>query len=306
MFRNPTAHDPRIARTVTSDELLEILTTISMIHRRLDHATVHPLSIGELGELLGPRDPVTAQPLQPKPDESRHPRPLLAKSTGSRPARRMLRRGRDHRRAPRPASVLPSLVGMVLVQGWWARNGVEVQGFATLALIVVTIVYVALTRSMAAAAKTQAATAEKQLAHMRGAAEAEQLATRRAQEHAESVALEAIRDRLSAMTPVVIVEVGLNHFGPQEGTSGGVVSEAEFSETTYELGVSFRCSNHGPGPTGRDRTARLVKWTEMQASGWCPRVVRPLSCGNGGPQEPSGSLGSTRSCRHPTFTPGRP
>jgi uncharacterized protein (TIGR02391 family) len=40
MFRNPTAHDPRITRTVTSDELLEILTTISMVHRRLDQAQV--------------------------------------------------------------------------------------------------------------------------------------------------------------------------------------------------------------------------------------------------------------------------
>jgi uncharacterized protein (TIGR02391 family) len=42
LFRNPTAHDPRITRTVTSDELLEILTTISMVHRRLDNASVGP------------------------------------------------------------------------------------------------------------------------------------------------------------------------------------------------------------------------------------------------------------------------
>jgi len=39
MFRNPVAHDPRIARAVTDDELLELLTTWSMIHRRLDAAT---------------------------------------------------------------------------------------------------------------------------------------------------------------------------------------------------------------------------------------------------------------------------
>jgi hypothetical protein len=137
---------------------------------------------------------------------------------------------------------------MVLMQGWWVRNGIEIQGLATVALIVVTIVYVAMTRSIAAAANAQAAIAADQLAHMRTASEAEQLATRRAQEHAERVGLEALRDRLSAMTPVVIVEVGFNHFGPQEGTSGGVVSGSEFSETTYQLGVSFRCSNHGPGP----------------------------------------------------------
>ncbi|GAA3139946.1 MAG: TIGR02391 family protein [Rhodococcus sp. (in: high G+C Gram-positive bacteria)] len=39
MYRNPVAHDPRILRTVPDTELLELLTTLSMIHRRLD-ATV--------------------------------------------------------------------------------------------------------------------------------------------------------------------------------------------------------------------------------------------------------------------------
>lgn len=40
MFRNPTAHDPRIARPITDDELLEVLMIVSMIHRRLDDATL--------------------------------------------------------------------------------------------------------------------------------------------------------------------------------------------------------------------------------------------------------------------------
>jgi uncharacterized protein (TIGR02391 family) len=38
MFRNPVAHDPRLNRTIADDELLEVLTTLSMIHRRLDAA----------------------------------------------------------------------------------------------------------------------------------------------------------------------------------------------------------------------------------------------------------------------------
>ena len=42
LYRNPTAHEPRIRRTVSDEELLEALTTLSMIHRRLDHATVPP------------------------------------------------------------------------------------------------------------------------------------------------------------------------------------------------------------------------------------------------------------------------
>ena len=40
LYRNPTAHDPKLRRTVTDDDLLEALTTMSMVHRRLDNATV--------------------------------------------------------------------------------------------------------------------------------------------------------------------------------------------------------------------------------------------------------------------------
>lgn len=40
MFRNPVAHDPRLSRSVNDDELLELLTIVSMIHRRLDGGIV--------------------------------------------------------------------------------------------------------------------------------------------------------------------------------------------------------------------------------------------------------------------------
>lgn len=36
LFRNPTAHDPRLNRTINDHELLEVLTMVSMVHRRLD------------------------------------------------------------------------------------------------------------------------------------------------------------------------------------------------------------------------------------------------------------------------------
>lgn len=42
MFRNPAAHDPRISRPISDDELLELLMVLSMVHRRLDRATVQP------------------------------------------------------------------------------------------------------------------------------------------------------------------------------------------------------------------------------------------------------------------------
>jgi len=38
LYRNPTAHDPRLGRDVTDEELLEALATMSMVHRRLDGA----------------------------------------------------------------------------------------------------------------------------------------------------------------------------------------------------------------------------------------------------------------------------
>ena len=39
IYRNPTAHDPKLNRTVSDKELLETLTTMSMVHRRLDDAS---------------------------------------------------------------------------------------------------------------------------------------------------------------------------------------------------------------------------------------------------------------------------
>lgn len=38
LYRNPTAHDPRLSRSVTDEELLEVLTMVSMVHRRLNEA----------------------------------------------------------------------------------------------------------------------------------------------------------------------------------------------------------------------------------------------------------------------------
>jgi uncharacterized protein (TIGR02391 family) len=42
MYRNPVAHDPRLLRGVSDEQLLELVTTLSMIHRRLDTAKVAP------------------------------------------------------------------------------------------------------------------------------------------------------------------------------------------------------------------------------------------------------------------------
>lgn len=41
LYRNPTAHDPRLSRSISDEELLEVLTMVSIVHRRLDGAN-HP------------------------------------------------------------------------------------------------------------------------------------------------------------------------------------------------------------------------------------------------------------------------
>lgn len=46
MFRNPVAHDPRVLRAVTDTQLLELVTALSMVHRRLDAAIVTAASAG--------------------------------------------------------------------------------------------------------------------------------------------------------------------------------------------------------------------------------------------------------------------
>jgi uncharacterized protein (TIGR02391 family) len=38
LYRNPVAHDPRARRVASDDELLELMTMLSMLHRRMDSA----------------------------------------------------------------------------------------------------------------------------------------------------------------------------------------------------------------------------------------------------------------------------
>lgn len=41
-FRNPTAHEPKVEFSLTEEDALDMLATISMVHRRLDQAIVTP------------------------------------------------------------------------------------------------------------------------------------------------------------------------------------------------------------------------------------------------------------------------
>lgn len=42
MFRNPTAHEPRIHWPMSKSDAEDLLTLVSLIHRRLDAATMPP------------------------------------------------------------------------------------------------------------------------------------------------------------------------------------------------------------------------------------------------------------------------
>lgn len=41
-FRNPAAHEPKVEFSLSEDDALDMLATISMVHRRLDEATITP------------------------------------------------------------------------------------------------------------------------------------------------------------------------------------------------------------------------------------------------------------------------
>lgn len=45
-FRNPTAHDAKIEFELSEEDALDMLATISMVHRRLDKATITPSAPG--------------------------------------------------------------------------------------------------------------------------------------------------------------------------------------------------------------------------------------------------------------------
>jgi hypothetical protein len=42
VFRNPSAHEARILRAMTKEDAEDLMSLASMIHRRLDAATVRP------------------------------------------------------------------------------------------------------------------------------------------------------------------------------------------------------------------------------------------------------------------------
>ncbi|WP_079656079.1 TIGR02391 family protein [Mycobacteroides abscessus] len=41
-FRNPAGHEPRLKWSMTEQDALDVMGTLSMIHRRLDTATLRP------------------------------------------------------------------------------------------------------------------------------------------------------------------------------------------------------------------------------------------------------------------------
>jgi len=75
MFRNPTAHDPRIAWHVGEAEALDLLTLVSFLHRRLDDSSVSIVECpGKASHHSLPEDN-GVEPHPPSPEHIHHTHP---------------------------------------------------------------------------------------------------------------------------------------------------------------------------------------------------------------------------------------
>lgn len=162
---------------------------------------------------------------------------------------------------------------MLGVAGWWDRNGVEVQGLSTIALLSITSVYVVITgriagrtRDQAKASLRQAAAAEEQVEHgrealraeqadsalqleqMRKALQAQEGIARQADSHAQSVLIESARARLSAITPVCTVLYGGSPMQSADGGSIGNIPMEQYDGLHIVVHILFRVRNDGPSP----------------------------------------------------------
>lgn len=184
--------------------------------------------------------------------------------------------------------------------GFWQRNSTEVQALATVALVILTGLYVAFTRKYVALTEKltskqddaiSAAREANDVARQSIAQQVESLiAARTANEvareaikqeqrfneqeilHSRALYDETLKQRQDSQTPVCSVEfqwLGLHR--RDGGGQMGTVTRDEFWKTDYDCPVSATITNHGPGPaqfwfdqvsTGQCRQAR---GTEPQA-----------------------------------------
>lgn len=136
--------------------------------------------------------------------------------------------------------------------GWWDRNAVAVQAMATVVLIVVTGVYVLLTRKIAIAAgeQTKSAMDQADAAKDQAVAAAQQASAATAQvDKAHAVLVESARANLSALTSVATVLFKGSPIAQADGTSIGNVRLDQFDRMDIKVEVRFVVRNDGEYPT---------------------------------------------------------
>jgi hypothetical protein len=149
---------------------------------------------------------------------------------------------------------------------WWNRNGVMLQTLTTLALLVVTAIYVWVTARIARATKEQAQaagkqahSAEQQLDHAQRALDAEKAASEALlaqmtaeleaqKEAAHNVLIESAKARLSALTPICAVLWGGSPITQHNETSIGNVEMEVFERGLIMVRLQFKVRNDGSSP----------------------------------------------------------
>jgi hypothetical protein len=105
------------------------------------------------------------------------------------------------------------------------------QAISTVVLVLVTAVYVLLTRSIAQGARRQAVANEAQVTH------------------SQNVLVESAKARLSTLTPICSVISDGSNLMRTDGTSIGSIPEGEFDNLVVTANVYFTARNDGTSPT---------------------------------------------------------
>jgi hypothetical protein len=139
---------------------------------------------------------------------------------------------------------------VTLAADWWTRNAAAVDGISTIVLVIVTAVYVMLTRSISMAAREQAAAMKNELGETQTQTKAltdqveasrHQLAVAiEAQRHAERIFVESVKARLETRVPLAVVQYLSSRLEIQGDGAPGIVEATTFDQTRYSLVVMLR------------------------------------------------------------------
>ena len=139
---------------------------------------------------------------------------------------------------------------------WWNRNGTELQTLASIALIVVTAVYVILTAKLVGTSKNQADIAKRGL------------------EQADKVLAESVKARLSAVTPMCTVLFQNSAMHQFNGTNvGNVLLDDNFDTSQLRVEVHFTFRNDGATPSIISKRCVTIDDNSIDRVEWIPAAT---------------------------------